>query len=312
MSNRNQITRRDFLKRSSLAAVGGAVWLKKPAWAGADRPAAGDSGANAAVQAAGKAKVILVRNKDVLDAAGRPKTEVVSEMLDAALNELTGKADAASAWQTFLKPDDIVGIKSNVINYLPTTTQVEAALKKGVMGAGVKESDIGIDDRGVLRNPIFQKATALINARPMRSHHWSGVGSLIKNYIMFVPRASDYHDDSCARLAEIWENPLVKGKTRLNVLVMLTPQFHGVGPHNFNPKYVWSYYGLLVGFDPVACDATGLRIIEAKRRDFFAEERPLSPPAKHIFLADTQYHLGTADPAKIELVKIGYDQDILI
>lgn len=307
MSKRNMITRRDFLKRSSLAAVGGAVLLKNAERAAAD--AAGPAGAS---QTAGKAKVILVRNKDVLDETGRPKTEVVSETLDAALKELTGKADSAAAWQAFLRPDDIVGIKSNVINYLPTTTQVEAALKRGVMAAGVKESNIGIDDRGVLRNPIFQKATALINARPMRSHHWSGVGSLIKNYIMYVPDPFNYHDDSCARLGVIWENPLVKGKTRLNVLVMLTPQFHGVGPHNFNPKYVWSYYGLLVGFDPVACDATGLRIIEAKRRDFFAEDRPLSPPAKHILLADTQYHLGTADPNKIDLVKIGYDQDILI
>jgi hypothetical protein len=307
MKKPNPITRRDFLKRSSLAAVGGAVLLKN-----AERAAAYAPGPAGSSQTAGKAKVILVRNKDVLDESGRPKTEVVSEMLDAALKELTGKSDPAAAWQTVLRPDDIVGIKSNVIYYLPTTTQVEAALKKGVMAAGVKESNIGIDDRGVLRNPIFQKATALVNARPMRSHHWAGVGSLIKNYIMYVPDPFNYHDDSCARLGVIWEHPLVKGKTRLNVLVMLTPQFHGVGPHNFNPKYVWSYYGLLVGFDPVACDATGLRIIEAKRRDFFAEDRPLSPPAKHILLADTQYHLGTADPAKIELARIGYDQDILI
>ncbi len=129
---------------------------------------------------------------------------------------------------------------------------------------------------------------------------------------MFVPDPSEYHDDSCARLATIWENPLVKGKTRLNVLVMLTPQFHGVGPHNFNPTYVWPYYGMLVGFDPVAVDATGLRIIEAKRRDFFAEDRPLNPPAKHILAADTRYHLGTADPAGIEVIKIGDDRDALI
>jgi len=146
----------------------------------------------------------------------------------------------------------------------------------------------------------------------MRAHHWSGVGTLIKNYIMFIPDPDNYHGDSCATLASIWEKPHVKGRTRLNVLGMLTPQFHAVGPHNFNPKYVWSYYGFLVGFDPVAVDATGLRIIQAKRQEFFGEERPLSPPAKHIFTADTQYHLGTADPNKIELVKIGYDQDIFI
>ena len=41
-------------------------------------------------------------------------------------------------------------------------------MKKRMMDAGVKESQIGIDDRGVLKNPIFLGATALINARPMR------------------------------------------------------------------------------------------------------------------------------------------------
>ena len=146
----------------------------------------------------------------------------------------------------------------------------------------------------------------------MRFHHWSGVGSLIKNYIMFVPDPDNYHDNACARLATIWDNPLVKGKTRLNVLVMLTPQFHGVGPHSFNPRYVWPYYGLMVGVDPVAVDAAGLRIIQAKRNDFFGEDKPLSPPATHIALADTRYHLGTADQNKIELIKIGYEKDIFI
>jgi hypothetical protein len=265
-----------------------------------------------AAQEVKKTKVVLVRNKDILNEQGRPKAEVVLDMLDAAVKELTGKPDAVASWKTFIKPDDIVGIKSNVWTYIPTTPEVENALKKRVMDAGVKEANIGIDDRGVLRHPVFQKATALINARPMRAHHWAGVGTLIKNYIMFIPDPENYHGDSCASLASIWEKPQVKGRTRLNVLGMLTPQFHVVGPHSFNPKYVWSYFGFLVGVDPVAVDATGLRIIQAKRQEFFGEERPLSPPAKHILTADTEYHLGTADPNKIELVKIGYDQDIFI
>jgi hypothetical protein len=68
----------------------------------------------------------------------------------------------------------------------------------------------------------------------------------------------------------------------------------------------------MLGFDPVAVDATGLRIIEAIRREYFAEERPLNPPAKHIAIADSKYHLGTADPQKIELVKIGYDKESFV
>jgi hypothetical protein len=307
MKKKKIITRREFIRRTSLAAVGGAVFLTKPEWA-----AMKAAGPARAAQEIKKSKVVLVRNKDVLDEQGRPKAEVVLDMLDAAVKELTGKPDAVASWKTFIKPDDIVGIKSNVWTYIPTTPEVENALKKRVMDAGVKEANIGIDDRGVLRHPVFQKATALINARPMRAHHWAGVGTLIKNYIMFIPDPENYHGDSCASLASIWEKPQVKGRTRLNVLVMLTPQFHVLGPHSFNPKYVWSYFGFLVGVDPVAVDATGLRIIQAKRQEFFGEERPLSPPAKHILTADTEYHLGTADPNKIELVKIGYDQDIFI
>ena len=300
MSLKKVITRRQFIKDSSIAtaAVGTSLLL------GAQE--------SPALKPAEKSRVVLVRNQDVLDADGNPKDEVVLEMLDAGVTVLTGKKDPVGAWKTIVKPADIVGIKSNVWNYLSTTTQVEQALKQRVMDAGVKEASIGIDDRGVIGNPIFQKSTALINARPMRSHLWAGVGSLIKNYIMFIPDPVSYHPDSCASLASIWEKPMVKGKTRLNVLVMLTPQFHCVGPRSFNPKYVWKYYGLLLGFDPVSVDANGLRIIEAIRKEYFAEDRPLDPPAKHIAIADTRYHLGTADPSKIELIKIGYDKDIFI
>ncbi|MFH1755459.1 MAG: hypothetical protein ABIA59_07120, partial [Candidatus Latescibacterota bacterium] len=110
----------------------------------------------------------------------------------------------------------------------------------------------------------------------------------------------------------IWNLPIVKDKTRLNILVMLTPQFHNIGPHTYNPKYSWAYHGLLVGFDPVAVDATGVRILQAKRKEFFGEDRPLNPPAKHIFLADTRHHLGTADPNKIELLKLGWKDGAFI
>ncbi|MCK5005267.1 MAG: hypothetical protein KAS21_09275, partial [Candidatus Aminicenantes bacterium] len=95
-------------------------------------------------------------------------------------------------------------------------------------------------------------------------------------------------------------------------LVMFTPQFHNVGPHGFNPKYVWKYYGMLVGFDPVSIDYMGLNIILSQRKVFFGEDRPLSPHAKHIVYADTRHHIGNADPKNINLIKIGYEKDILI
>jgi len=44
----------------------------------------------------------------------------------------------------------------------------------------------------------------------------------------------------------------------------------------------------------------------------FGEDRPLQPTAQHIALADTEYQLGNADPNNIELIKLGWQTDILI
>ena len=259
-----------------------------------------------------KTKVVLIRNADVLDASNKVNPEVIQRMLDDAVKVVFGNKDVISVWKSIIRPEDIVGIKTNVWNNLATPKELENAIKKRVMDAGVAEEKISFKDRGVLRDPIFQNATALINSRQMRTHYWSGVGSLIKNYIMFVEKPSDYHPDSCADLGTIWNLPIVKGKTKLNILVMLTPLFHSVGPHGFSQDYVWKYNGIIVGTDPVACDAVGLKIIEAKRRKFFGEEKPLNPHAKHIEYADTRHHIGTADMNKIELIKLGMKEGILI
>ncbi|MFC2135355.1 DUF362 domain-containing protein [Bacteroidota bacterium] len=295
---KNNFNRREFIRASALATAAGAVFMNAPK--------------SIFAQQKGKTRVVLIRNKNLLDKLNKPNADIVQQMLDDAVTTLLDINDPVEAWKSIIKPDDIVGLKTNVWRYLPTTEQVESAIQKRVIDAGVKPKNFGKDDRGILNNPIFQKATALINARPMRTHYWSGVGSLIKNYIMFVPRPSDYHDDSCADLAAIWKLPHVAGKTRLNVLVMFTPLFHGVGPHHFSPEYTWGYNGLIVGLDPVACDAVGLEIIKAKRKEFFGEDRPLPVPAKHIQLADTRHNLGTADLNKIELIKLGWKEGILI
>ncbi len=294
-----KITRRAMLKNTSTFAVGSALFLNSTAEAWGNSKAA-------------KTRVVLIRDERIPDYETQPDGAVLNEMLNKALCALLNEKNPANAWKKIIKPTDVVGIKTNVWNNLPTPAGLENAIKSEVMKAGVSADNIAITDRAVKSDPVFQKSTALINTRPMRTHAWSGVGTLLKNYITFAENLPAYHPDSCADLAKLWELPSVKGKTRLNVLVMLTPQFNSVGPHSFSTDYVWSYKGLIVGFDPVACDSVGLRIIQAKRNSYFKEDRPLNPPAKHIELADTRHHLGTADPAKIELIKLGWDKDILV
>ena len=290
------ITRRDFIRGTACAALAASLGVR----------------AEAQEAAAAKTRVVLVRDAEALNPQMQPNAEVIQRMLDDAVCALLDVKDPAEAWKRLIKPTDIVGIKSNVWQNLPTPTEVEQALKRRIMDAGVPEEKIGIDDRGVLKNPVFQNATALINARPFRTHHWSGVGGCIKNYIMFVPKPYEYHGNSCADLARIWGEPIVKGKTRLNVLVLLTPLFYGLGPHHYDPTYVWPYKGLLVGTDPVALDATALRLFAAKRLTHFGEERPFTPPARHIVLADTRHHLGASNSARVELVKLGWSDGVLL
>lgn len=300
-------TRRDFLRVAAVSPVAGAFasYQKQPIdQEGREQPIS-----QVEVE---KAKVVLIRDENALVAFKKPNAKVVQRMLDEALSILLAEKDPLQAWKQVVKPSDIVGIKSNIMRYLPTTAEVEQVIKGRVLDAGVPEENIGIDDRGAKSNPIFQKATAIINVRPARTHHWSGIGGCIKNPIMYSSRPSDYHPDSCADLATLWDHFNLRKRVKLNILLMLNPQFHTVGPHSYANKYVWEYKGILVSQDPVAVDAIGLSIIQAKRCEYFGEDKPLQTPAKHIRLADTRHHLGVSDPNKIELIKLGLTDGILI
>jgi len=296
MINKKDLSRREFVSRAT--TIAGSFYLGLP-WTGVKRDTK-------------KSRVILIRDEKILDHLLRPDSSRLEKMLDTAVSELLDENDHRKAWGQLIQSEDIVGIKTNQWNRLATPPALEAILKNKVLQCGVKEKNISIDDRGIRSNSVFQRSTALINVRPMRTHAWSGLGSLIKNYIMFVDSPSAYHGDSCADLATIWKLPVTKGKTRLNILVMLTPLFHGIGPHHYNPEYVWPYNGLIVGIDPVAVDATGMRIIQAKREEFFKEIRPINPPPKHILVAETRHQLGVADAGKIDLVRLGWEKDSLI
>ncbi len=293
------VTRRELLRGTAGAALAWTLGM-----AGGGSPAAASPGS--------LTRVVLVRDRNVLGTGRRPDPEILAGMLDRAVAALLGEENTSDAWRQLISPDDTVGIKSNAWRFLPTPPELEEALVKRVRDAGVSSSRVSVDDRGVLQDRVFRESTALVNVRPMRTHHWAGVGSCIKNYIMFSPDPPRWHPDSCADLAGLWDLPAVRGRTRLNILVMLTPLFHGKGPHHFQAQYTWEYGGLIVGTDPVAVDATGLRILDAKRRSHFRAGAPLVVPPKHIRLAETKFGLGFSDPARIEVVKIGWKEGSLI
>ncbi len=287
---KNIVTRRDFIRGTAAAVLGAA--------------AAGLSKVSPAQEP--KSRVILIRHPDALDENSEFNDAVIQQMLDEAVMKLVDRSDPVAAFRLLVNPDDIVGIKSNVWSYLPTPAAVETAIKRRLLDAGVREEHISIDDHTVRTNPVFVKSTALINVRPLRTHYLAGMSGCIKNYIMFGESPEAFHPDSCASLGAAFLLPQVKGKTRLNILCALTPQYHGRGPHHFSRRFVWNYKGLLVSQDPVAVDTIALRLIMAKRRQELGPGQELPPVPKHIQTADTTYGLGTSDLNKIELIKLGW------
>lgn len=296
MKEAEMITRRDFLRGTTGAFLAAAL----------------SSGISVAAQAEPKAKVVLIRDPEVLTAGGKVQGEILQGMVDEALKTLLEEKTPMAAWRKLFQASDIVGIKSNIWYHMPTPRELEVAIQRRLMEVGIPGKNIGIDDRGVLSSTIFLKSTALINARPVRTHHWSGIGGCIKNYITFVLNWADYHGEACSDLAKIWSLPLIKGKTRLNILSALQPQFYGRGAHFFDRRYVWPYRGLIVGTDPVAVDAVGARLLQVKRTAYFGEDRALDVPPIHIAVADKKYHLGVSDLNRIALIKLGWMEDVLI
>jgi hypothetical protein len=290
------ITRRDFLRGTVYGALATSAGLP----------------IGKELKAEEKIKVVLIRDEKVTDQQGRINQKVLQQMLDHGVSRLLGEEDPLQAWKKLIKPGDIVGIKSNEWSPLPTPEELEGAIQQRILDIGVPKANISIDDRGVLDDKVFRSSTALINVRPLRTHFWSGVGGCIKNYIMFTRTPWLYHGDSCSPLASIWNKSIVKGKTRLNILSLIRTQFYSRGAHHFDRRYISEYKGLLMGKDPVAVDAVGVRLLQRQRVAHFGEDRPLDTQPIHILAADQKYKLGISDLNRIEIVKLGWMEGALI
>lgn len=291
------LTRRDFLRGTAYATIATVIGTTVTA-EGTAKP---DK----------RSRVVLIRHPDALDKDHKPNPEIIQRMLDDGVKILLDSDDTAEAWRQLINPDDSVGIKTNVWAYMPTPKELEEAMWRRIEDVGVKRDRIRIDDRGARKT--LADCTALLNARPLRTHHWSGIGGCLKNYIMFVRLPFRYHPSACADLGHIWTLPIVKGKTRLNVLVVLRPLFHGRGPHHYSPQYVWDYKGLLISSDPVALDAVGVQLLSAKRREYFGEDTSFPKRTiHHVIYAEVRHHVGVSDPERIDLVKAGWTEGVLI
>jgi len=325
----SKCTRRNFLKGSAVGAAG--AMLGSTGCSALDKEGHKPVPKDALPE--GKSKVVLIREN-----AGLDSDETVMDMLERAMIELTAETDGATAWSKFIRPDDVVGVK---INVMMTTTwpKISQAVTRGIMSAGVPEQKIivwdgndagrglggsqvrnerlGFDSKSLSRI-VTNEATALVNVPGMKAHRLAGVAVALKNWIGAITNinvpdvgvAYRIHGNSCAECASINAIPAIRDKCRLIIVDALEPLFHG-GPQ-VNPRYLWPYRGIIIGTDPVAVDTVCIKILEAKRREFKGADWPISPTPKHVFLAESKYKLGHANMDNIELVKLGWQEGVLV
>ena len=327
-SKKESISRKDFIRAGAVGAMGLGLGLNETLAAEQLAPA----------KSPARAKVVLVRLKAAMTAEGQKDAGVLDAMLGKTLCAYTGENDPVAALGHFIKPGDSVGVKMNVM-MTPTHSELMACLARMLVRLGVKEEKIIIWDRdnaGVgiegafTRNRkygfdpesvsriITDECTALINIPAFKSHWLSGVGGALKNWCGAVTKINvrdvdtpyPIHKDSCADMGRLAAIEAIRSRFRLVIIDALRPLFEG-GPQ-VNPEYLWHYGGLLASEDQVAADAICTELLTKKREQYKGEPWPLSPPPKHVELADTRYGLGVSDRGKIDLIATGEEKDRLI
>ena len=211
--------RREFIGTSVAAGVG--------AWALS-------RGQQAAAAEEGKGKSIVVSaTRDNATADKKIDAAVAKQMVHAVVCKLAGKAKPEEAWATYIKKDDVVGIKINCLFGVGAAThpEVTAAIVEGCKMAGVPDDKIIIWDRtdkdleksgytvnkgagvkcigvgeeweadavdihtckGRLAKILTRETTALINVPILKTHVIAGITCALKNHYGSFHNPRDAH-----------------------------------------------------------------------------------------------------------------------
>ncbi len=144
-SRRKTVSRRDFLKRTSVGAMGFAMTGKL--LSNVLSPLKTASGS--------VSKVVLVHHSKVIDETGLIQQPLVQKMIDKAVIAFSGENTLADAWNKYFSADDVVGLKVNSLgvmdlrgmDFLQHFHEVPIAIVNGLKQAGLKEKNFIIWDR---------------------------------------------------------------------------------------------------------------------------------------------------------------------
>jgi hypothetical protein len=151
---------------------------------------------------------------------------------------------------------------------------------------------------------LSQKVTKVINIPSLCDSYMTGINGSIANMTL-------WNVDNWRRfikepnfgnpfLAEIYGDPMVHDKVVLTMMDGLAVQFAG-GPFP-NPNFTRQYFTIFASRDPVAIDATAMRLIDEYRVS--NKLPPIVPVAGHVETAASM-GFGNAGANDIDLVRVG-------
>lgn len=297
-SARSATSRREFLRAAVGAAAGwGAGLGATSALCGKD--ALTQRGSAGALRRTMTARVVHVSSAKMMPVRVVQRT-ILRDALSEGMKLLTGEQRAEDAWRRFLAPDDVILVKFNgsCADKLGTSEAMAVQIAESLTGAGFSPRQVMLleappDESAALRSfrksdlrwqgrvvrfgvsgadqfiAALNEATAIINVPFLKTHQLATMSGCLKNLSHgLIRRPARFHADGCnPAIGEIVATSEIRNKLRLNVVNAVRVVFDG-GP-DATDDAMHTSGTLLLGQDPVACDAVGyglLNEIRAERR----------------------------------------------
>ncbi len=233
-----------------------------------------------------RSKVIKLTDRRII-----PERVVQGSLLRTSIADgvkaLTGEPTYEDAFQSLFKPDDVILVKFNrsAAAQLATSEAMCIALVNLLFNSGFHPDQIMLLEAGEEVTQTLQtktadirwqgrivdfgrsgrdsfiaaldQATAIINVPFLKTHHLATMTSCLKNLSHgLIRHPARFHGGGCdPAIGEIVAAPDIRSKLKLNIVNALRVPFHR-GPEA-EESDTDTAGTLIIGPDPVACDAVG-------------------------------------------------------
>lgn len=308
------ISRRDFLKTSSIATVGATAASITPfssTYAKRDR----------------NSRIVIAKDEECY-VSGTVNQEKVNDMVDNAIMILTQAGTIPEAYEALfpepLTTSTTIAVKQNSISAGSsnrTWSYVRDALKNGLckmLNGTFPESNITVATSGTTSNsnPSFQigsktfrfrnpwvEADYIINAPVCWAHSTTyGVTLSLKNMMSSCSSPIDFHNFDNSYSSNPWQailssQPTVKNKHILVLIDAISARARGGpgGSADCKPLCV------IAGIDMVATDYQGILIL---KDNGLSSTRESNARSKLACATESPYNLGTDNPDEMDVIEI--------